>query len=57
MSGYVIMSFNSFEVIEYIRKNDSGVIGYLSGGKQGDFINYIKENVIFKIPKNLKVLS
>ena len=49
MSNFALISINSFKVIKYLRKQYLGNLGYLSGGKKGDYINYIKENVIYDL--------
>ena len=55
MSCSVLVSVDSFKVIKYLRKQYLAKQGYLSGGKKGDYINYIKENVIYDLrDKKLK---
>jgi|APSaa5957512493_1039668.scaffolds.fasta_scaffold41788_2 hypothetical protein len=52
MSSSVQISISSFKVVDYIRKSDNSEIGYMSGGKHGDFIRDVKENVVYDLSKH-----
>ena len=49
MSSYVLVSFDSFKLIEFMRKINNRETGYLAGGDQFDFVRYIKENLVLKL--------
>ena len=53
ISSYVLTSISSFKIIDYIIKKDNGELEYLGGGKYGDYLEYVKDNVVYDLSKSV----
>ena len=54
---YVFASINSFKLIAYLKKNYLGESEYLLGGKEGYYLIYILNNLVYDLSKKDKELS
>lgn len=52
ISSYVLSTISSFKIIDYIIKKDNGELPAVGGGgKYCDYLEYVKDNVVYDLSK------